>query len=43
MADTWTVIDRGNKGVGVTPATSNHGTKSDFLKTHFLFRGLLIL
>ena len=32
MADTWTVIDRGNKGVGVTPETSNHGTKSDFLK-----------
>tara|TARA_B100001750_G_scaffold237565_1_gene242863 strand:+ start:844 stop:2667 length:1824 start_codon:yes stop_codon:yes gene_type:complete len=26
------VIDRGNKGVGITPETSDHGTKSEFLK-----------
>ena len=32
MADQFTVVDRGNKGLGVTPETTDHGTKSEFLK-----------
>ena len=32
MAANFTVIDRGNKGVGITPESSDHGTKSEFLK-----------
>jgi len=32
MSSNFTVIDRGNKGVGITPESSDHGTKSEFLK-----------
>ena len=32
MADQFNVVDRGNKGLGVTPETTDHGTKSEFLK-----------
>ena len=27
-----TIIDRTNKGVGITPESADHGTKSEFLK-----------
>ena len=37
MADQFTVVDRGNKGLGVTPETTDHGTKSEFMEfTKFL-------
>ena len=29
---TGTIIDRANKGVGITPESADHGTKSEFLK-----------
>ena len=32
MSNQFTVIDRDNKGIGVTPETTDHGTKSEFLK-----------